>query len=350
VTAPNSSARQTFFIPDLCQVQAVLFLILTAELLALVLVLVDTGLQVFNWQDFALRSLFIQWVFLASAAVLCRLRKWLASFPLPRAAALSYLLILAVIVVSSLFAQFLVSGAFAGQTDIKVDYWRLADHVVISAVFAGIILRYFYLTHQLQARQQAALASQLDALQARIRPHFLFNTMNSIASLIAINPAAAEKAIEDLSALFRASLATNDAETTLANELDICRGYLRIEQWRLGDRLRINWQLDDKTLSSLIPGLTIQPLVENAIYHGIQPRSEGGEVTITSIFDEEYLLIEVKNPLPQNAPPRNGNLLALDNIRHRLQTLYGDDAQLITERSAEQYIATLRYRPNRLQL
>ena len=328
--------------------QAVLFLVLTAELLALVLVLVDTGLQVFNWQDFALRSLFIQWVVLLSAAVLCRCSSWLAQMPLPRAAALSYLLILSVIALSSWFAQLFLAGFFVGQAAVVIDYWRIADHVVISAVFAGITLRYFYLSYQLQARQQAALALQLDALQARIRPHFLFNTMNSIASLIAINPAAAEKAIEDLSALFRASLADNTVETTLANELETCRGYLRIEQWRLGDRLRIHWQIDEQSLSQPVPGLSLQPLLENAIYHGIQPRPDGGEIFISIVFATGVLTIEVKNPLPEIAAPRTGNHLALNNIRHRLQALYGDDAELITERRGDAYVALMRYRPQRL--
>jgi two-component system sensor histidine kinase AlgZ len=347
IAASATTQRNDFFIPDLCQVQAVLFLVLTAELLALVLVLVDTGLHTFDWQDFALRSLFIQWVVLLSAALLCQLRNYLAVLPLARAAALSYLLILAVVGSSSIGAQLLHSGSFLADGTLHIDGWRIADHVVISAVFAGITLRYFYLSYQLQARQQAALASQLEALQARIRPHFLFNTMNSIASLIAIDPLAAEKAIEDLSALFRASLADADAETTLAKELETCHGYLRIEQWRLGNRLRVHWQIDEQALNQPIPALSLQPLLENAIYHGIQPRADGGDITINITLNDGFIQLDVKNPLPDVAAPRTGNHLALNNIRHRLQALYGDDAQLIIERDHSHYTATLRYRPQR---
>jgi two-component system sensor histidine kinase AlgZ len=345
LNAQTKNRDDGFFIPDLCQVQAVLFLVLTAELLALVLVLVDTGLQVFNWEDFALRSLFIQWAVLVSAALLCRARLWLARLPISTAAAISYAIILAVVGLSSWLAQLVLAGFFLGQAEASIDFWRIADHVVISAVFAGITLRYFYLTYQLQARQQAALASQLEALQARIRPHFLFNTMNSIASLIAVDPVAAEKAVEDLSALFRASLADNTLETTLENEFELCRGYLRIEQWRLGSRLQINWQVDNQTLPLAVPSLSVQPLIENAIYHGIQPRQDGGVISIGANRDGDYVVIEVKNPLPEVAAPRTGNHLALNNIRHRLQALYGDDAELITERENNTYRAMLRYRP-----
>lgn len=344
----HKSQELPFFIPDLCQAQAVFFLVLVAELLAAVLVIVDVGLRKFDWLEFALQSLYVQWVVLLSAAILCRLRNWLASQPTRTAATISYLIILIVIVVSSLLAQLLMASAFFGASDVTIDYWRVADHVLISAVFAGITLRYFFLTHQLQIRQQAALSLQLDALQARIRPHFLFNSMNSIASLISIDPLAAEKSIEDLSDLFRASISQNDSETTLSNELDICRGYVRIEKWRLGHRLQLNWQIDERTLALSIPSLTLQPLIENAIYHGIESRAEGGIVDVIASFDGEYLQIEVRNPLPDEKIEKDGNHIALVNIRERLRALYGDDAKVVAENKDGYFVSLLRYKPNKL--
>src|SRR5690606_15741716 len=127
-----------------------------------------------------------------------------------------------------------------------------------------------YLTQQLRLRQKAELEARIQALQSRIRPHFLFNSMNSIASLIGIDPQAAEAAVEDLSGLFRASLGQSSAEVSLDDEFELCRRYLRMEQLRLGERLRVRWDVDAVPTTLPIPALSLQPLLENAIYHGIQ--------------------------------------------------------------------------------
>ncbi len=340
----KATDNQEFFIPDLCNVQAVLFLVLVAELLALVLELASGSLQAFSWQSFSLTSLFVQWSFLLSAALLCQIRPGLVDWPLPKAASVCYCLILAVVASTSIFGQWMLSGAFAGNSHWAIDGGHLATDVLICAVLAGIALRYFYLTQQLRLNQRAELQSRIQALQSRIRPHFLFNSMNSIASLIAVDQEAAEEAVEDLAGLFRASLAEVETEVTLAEELELCRRYARIEQLRLGERLQMDWQLDKVSHRIKIPSLTLQPLVENAIYHGIQQLPQGGVVTISAFMEEGVLTLSVINPVMENTHSDvEGHQLAQDNIHRRLQALYGPKAGLITRMVGNDHHAVITY-------
>jgi two-component system sensor histidine kinase AlgZ len=338
------SATAVFFIPDLCHVQAVFMLVLVAELMALVLGVARMGLHGFSWQGFALISLGVQWTALLSAAGLCQLRPRMADWPRARAAAASYALVLTATAIVSLGSQYLLNDLLTG--DWIPDPWRLGEHLLIGAVLAGITLRYFYLTQELRLRQKAELEARIQALQSRIRPHFLFNSMNSIASLIAIDPEAAETAVEDLAGLFRASLSRTSAEITLGEELELCRRYLRIEQLRLGGRLQVSWDVDALPGDLPIPALSLQPLLENAVYHGIQARAEGGCVTVSGHYQNGELRLQVCNPLAdEGAEPRQGNRMAQENIGHRLQALYGEDAGITARRIDNRYCAELFYRP-----
>ena len=332
-----------FFLPELCHGRAVLFLVLVAELIAIVLELAGSGLRHFSWYDFAFKSLFMQWAVLSSAALLCQLRPWLGKWRVAYAAGFSYGLILLVVMALDVIGQWLRNGAIVGTGDWSIDFWQLLDHAMITAVLAGITLRYFYLTQALNLRQRAELQARIQALQSRIRPHFLFNSMNIIASLIAVDQDAAETAVEDLSALFRASL--NEAtEVPFEQELDLCRRYARIEQQRLGDRLTMDWQVEGIPAQLMIPSLSLQPLLENAIYHGVQHRPEGGRVRIEATISDRYFKVAVINPLTTS--PRTtetGNHMAHDNIQHRLQALYGHSAGLHIEEREGEYRAIIQY-------
>ena len=338
------ASERDFFLPDLCTVQAVLFLVLVAALLSIVLELAASGLRLFDGYHFAMTSLFVQWSVLSSAACLCRLRPVLAGWDLPKAAAACYLVILLVVFLLSVLSQWLLNGAFSGSGQWQLELWRIATHVLICAVLAGIALRYFYLTTQLGLRKQAELEARIEALQSRIRPHFLFNSMNIIASLIAVDQEAAETAVEDLSSLFRASLAQSDAEVRLSEELELCRRYVRIEQLRLGDRLQVDWQLDTVPDNLKIPGLCLQPLVENAIYHGIQKLPRGGTVTIHGEWTEGVLRLVVTNPVVDTTEPETqGNQIAQLNIHDRLQAIYGPKAGLRSGRDGDNHRAEIYY-------
>ena len=339
----NTSSPSTgFYLPDLCQVKAVLFIVLVAELLAIVLTLDNSGVKGFDWQSFALKSLFCQWAFLSSAACLCQLRPWLAKLSLALGAAASYVIIVALIALLAVAGQWLLAGAIHG-VKWQLDTSWLIDTVIIAAILAGMALRYFYLSQQLQQRQQAELQARIQALQSRIRPHFLFNSMNIIASLIAVDQQAAEKAVEDLSSLFRASLNDSDAQVSLQEELELCQSYTRIEQNRLGERLQVDWQMDEVPMHLSIPSLSLQPLLENAIYHGIQNLAEGGRVTIDGVYDAGWLTITISNPYDKSRSSFSGNQIAIPNIQHRLKAMYGEKAFLNTEHSEGVYRVTVSY-------
>ena len=335
-----------FFIPDLCNVQAVFLLVLIGELLAIVLSVNRVGLHNFSWPGFATVSLFVQWTILASAAGLCVLRSHLSHWPRARAAAISYVWVLVVTATVSVCAQWLLGTVLSGGEK-KFDAWALLDNLTISAVLAGIALRYFYLAQELRQRQRAELEARIQALQSRIRPHFLFNSMNSIASLIGSDAKAAESAIEDLATLFRATLSQMSTEVSLDDELDVCRRYLRIEQLRLGARLELDWQIDTLPIKLPIPSLSLQPLLENAIYHGIQVLPQGGCISVRGEYRDGEIVIEVRNPVPAinlvKGTEQKGNRMALDNIARRLQALYGEGAGVSSEQREGEYIARLHY-------
>jgi two-component system sensor histidine kinase AlgZ len=193
---------------------------------------------------------------------------------------------------------------------------------------------------------RAEARSRIQALQARIRPHFLFNSMNTIAALTRSDPARAEEAVEDLADLFRATLRDSHSPLRLKEELELTRIYQRIEALRLGERLKVTWDVAGLPMRALVPGLTVQPLLENAIYHGIEPLPGGGTVTIAGRVANGEIELVVTNPV---APGRGandgrpGNRLALDNIRQRLTLAYGGEGVLSVEQSPDQYRVTVRF-------
>lgn len=332
------------FLPDMCTLQAVFFLVLLAELLSLVLILADSGLAPFDWESLGLRSILIQWISLLSAGLLCQLRPWLARQRAWKAGVVCYLLVLSVTAFCTALGLHIVNS--------QIDVLLLLSNLLLAAIIGGIILRYLYLQQQLHNQQQAELQARIQALQSRIQPHFLFNSMNSIASLIAVDPDTAERMVEDLSGLFRASLA-EPGLVTLGDELELCRQYASIEQKRLGERLQMVWKLDERVTQQQahirIPSLLLQPLIENAIVHGIQTIAEGGEIHVDIRVVSAGLQLRVENPyvvVDQDAagtPHTRGNRLALDNIAHRLQAHFGRDAYISAARVEERFVTEVYY-------
>jgi two-component system sensor histidine kinase AlgZ len=340
-----------FFVPDLCGPRPVFIMIMLAELLVLVHSLASSGLVAFNWDLLAIGSLFAQWVVLLSAALLCLCRGFFARVSLSLAATACLIIILLVTAGSSYlatepFLQFGTASPF-GASGVDVHWWVLRN-MAISLILGGIVLRYFYLQQQLQLREQSELQARLDALRARIRPHFLFNTMNSIASLIASQPEAAERAVEDLSELFRASLQESSRTSTVADELRLCELYLGIEQLRLGERLVVEWHVDAELRGEAMPGLILQPLVENAVYHGVAQLPEGGTVVVNVSGAEGFLHAKIENPVPRHATPSQGHHMALGNVEQRLQALFGLEASMDVSRQEGHYCIELSYPMGRL--
>jgi len=253
-----------------------------------------------------------------------------------------YALILSLTLIFSFIGEWMTLDDMGWDKDKTGNIIR---NILVAAVMAGIAFRYFFLQHQLRMQEQAELNSRIQALQSRIRPHFLFNSMNIIASLISIDPETAETVVEDLSMLFRASL--NDSSNLpvpLSEELDLCSKYVHIESLRLDDRLRINWRVEVDPAKVKIPLLTLQPLLENAIYHGIQPLPEGGEVSVKIEGVEGKLVVQISNPLPPSDYTHEpGNRMALDNIKRRLEAIYGSEASIISVRGEDTFTTTISY-------
>lgn len=232
----------------------------------------------------------------------------------------------------------------------------LVQRLGIAALVVGYLLRTAYLSQHQRRRKVSEQTAMIQALQSRIRPHFLFNSMNVIASLIPVDAEKAEQVVEDLSELFRASLQEAGSFVSISQELDLCRRYINIEGLRLGDRLNVQWNVETPPKSAEIPLLLIQPLIENAVYHGIQPIPEGGLITVDVGFDQEQMHLVITNPLvdqashstaasptqPKPNNPRRGNSIAIDNIRQRLSVVYGENAKLITKQEGSRFTATLK--------
>ncbi len=333
-----------FQLPDLLSPRTFVLLVMTAQLLVMLLALHTYGFH-FDWTGFAKLTIYVQWQVMLSALVLSLARTQINYLSTYRAAALSYGLLLVVALVVSLMAQWILSPS----SIVAFDWLNVLRDYLMSAIVAGVALRYMFVQQQLIHQEKAAVMASLASLQARIKPHFLFNTMNSIASLISFAPDKAEKMVEDLSALLRESLKDERVETTIDAEWALCERYLSIEFLRLGERLNWTCNFEKLDVDLPIPSLTLQPIIENAIYHGIQPSIDQGFIRISGEFSGGIVKISIENSqfqTDQSQRSNKGNKMAIGNIRHRIQQLYGDTASLMLIDQADSFRTVLTYRPS----
>lgn len=314
------------------------------ELLALVLALTSSDSLTKFWLTLTNTSVVTQSVAIISAAVLCSIRPWLMRLNLntPLVTVMVYSLIQIVTIMVTLFTLWLtlwlvtVNEKSIGLAEYGLPLGR---NFAISSIVTLMALRYFYVQHQWKQNVEAEARARLWALQARIHPHFLFNTLNTIASLIRTRPEQAEQIVLDLADLLRSALASLE-RITLGEELELTRRYLAIESLRMGERLQVEWQLDDDlALDMPLPALLLQPLVENAIHHGIQALPEGGRLVIRIEKQPAALRFTIANPCPPAGSERfaQGQRLAQDNIRQRLLLLYGAASRLEIAETADGY-------------
>jgi len=339
----NDTVQSGTFLPDMCGVRALFGVVIIGELLAVVLTLAASGTNAGALERLSMMSLFIQWIGLSAAASLCLSRRLLARLPDTAAALVGYLLILMVVYLICEVVWWVINPLSVGTPLVSVSRGDFLVRVLgTSAIVGALVLRYFFVQHHSKQRMVSEAEARLDALQARIRPHFLFNCMNTIASLTRSEPAAAERAIEDLSDLFRASMAEARTLVSFEEEFDLVRGYLNIEALRLGERLRTQWDIAAIPEAVRIPLLTFQPLVENAIYHGIEPLPEGGIIEIRATCEEDCIAVVVSNPLSEaKTPHQSGNRLAQDNVRQRLEAHFGPRGRLDIDTRDGGYYATV---------
>lgn len=346
-TNRSEPGQDSLFLPSFCDIRMVFAVVVIAELLAIVLVLAGGGPD--PWSRLGLASLFLQWIALTSAAVLCLARPLLARVGNAAAVTTSYLLLLVTTAVVSEFSFRLVDMAQRGDSGGHASF--LFRNLAISAILGALVLRYLYVRHQWSQQVEAEAQARVQALQARIRPHFLFNSMNSIAALTRSDAERAESAVQDLSDLFRVSLRDAAERVTLEEELEVARRYLRLESLRLGPRLQVEWSIERLPRKRLVPSLILQPLLENAVYHGIEPSPEGGRISIQGAAEGRRISITIRNPrAPGNDEAhRDGNHIALENIRLRLQLAFGPQSGVALREVDDEFETTLYFPREKMQ-
>lgn len=326
-----SHASQTF-LPNVGSGAVAIRVLFAAIVVAVVLALGrNASLESATWQDFGVLSLFSLGIGLVAAVLLAVFARGIRRMSLTAGSVSVFILLLAAVALG-------MEGVFYGLYEFGFMPTRWPENhaslltraLAIGAIVAAFGLRYLVLAHRAEIDAKAEQEARMQALQSRIRPHFLFNSMNSIASLTRSDPARAEAALQDLADLFRVLLADARKLVPISAEREISRQYLEIEKLRLGDRLKIVWSVNNIPRNALVPALTLQPLLENAIYHGIEPRFGGGTVKIELWTEGETLFFMISNPLPEVPKHAHGkgNKIALDNIRQRLSTHFGANASM----------------------
>ena len=282
------------------------------------------------WQQFLFISAVAQPAIIFSLLVMCGLRKPLAKLRYWQG------------IVIILFLEANIGALFWWWLQVitpltqPVSPWQYGFFFAFATGFA---LLYFDLRSR--ALSPALTEARLQALQARIRPHFLFNSINAVLSLIRSEPKRAERMLEDMSELFRVLMADNRKLTSLADEITLCKRYLEIEEIRLGERLVVVWRIDNMPADALVPPLILQPLVENAVYHGIEPRQVPGTLTIEVLPKGKQFVIRLTNPFDAGSTHVSGNRMAIANIKERLQLHFDAEASLKAEVKDETYVVTI---------
>jgi two-component system sensor histidine kinase AlgZ len=305
-----------------------------------------------TWAWLGLASLYAQWLAVFCLSGLCVSSVWINRMSASGAWTGSWLImvLLAAIfsyAVAQLIAWFNLSKGTPGVGSFVVE------SVFAVAIVAAAFLRYLLVRSRWRAQMMAQAEAQVQALQARIRPHFLFNSLNTIASLIPVDPKNAESAIEDLADIFRGSMRRADQPISLADELSLARQYLDMEKRRLGERLQIDWRVNELPANAAILPLMLQPLLENAVGHGVSPHAEGGTVSVYGRAEGDQVVITISNPVaPKNSAQANhgsghgqghgqGHGMALPNIRDRLRLAYGSRASLVTHHNDTQFYVVM---------
>ncbi|HUX26668.1 MAG TPA: histidine kinase [Burkholderiales bacterium] len=307
-------------LPDFRNLGVAVRILLLSNIAGFAAALIQSGgAAQFAYQFMALAAA-LEPVLLLSLVSLYALSKWLARLPYGWGVAAVVLLAM------SWTAAVLNAGVLLGNA---ITPFGLVRAWILCALLTAFLLAYFF--WRKRAFSPALTDARLQALQARIRPHFLFNSLNAVLSLIRSDPKRAEETLEDLAELFRTLMQDNRRLTTLAEELALCRQYLNLEQLRLGERLRVEWDIATMPGDALVPQLLLQPLVENAIFHGIEPGIEPGTVRICLARDKNQVRLLLTNPYHPDYQHRAGNRMALANIRERLALHFDVEANLHTE-------------------
>ena len=325
------------YLPDFRAPGTVLVVLLVAELVAIALTLTSYEPGTFL-TELSKMSMYVLWLALLGTGVLSLIRPWMERQGDVRAFVVCFI-VLELVCLALAEITWQVTIIFGEAVIIDDTHSRfLLRTFATSSIVIALAMRYLYVSSEWRRSIVLEAQARISALQALIRPHFLFNSMNTIASLTRSDPRQAEEAVEDLADLLRANLSSQSNRTTLKQELEVAAIYQRIEKLRLGDRLKVRWDVDELPMRAEIPSLTIQPLLENAIYHGIELLPDGGQVMVSGRVQDDQLDIRISNPIATDEKRKTGgNKMALKNIRQRFELAYGSKAKVDVQETVDRY-------------
>ncbi|WP_312051058.1 sensor histidine kinase [Acinetobacter schindleri] len=329
VTDPMGQQQSSYFFGQIGNWRYLLELFVGGNVLALVLSLAEAqSWQALNFMHLLQYILYINWVLLSFAACVELFHQYFDRMGIKSALITGFLLLQTIVLVTTVSLNILIHfGMNFHLHDLtsEIAFKQVGMHLSFGILLGTLCFRYLYLREQWTRQRHSELNSRIQAMQARIQPHFLFNSLNSAISLISIDPDKAEHMLLNLSRLFRASFQELKL-VSLQEEIDLCQRYLEIEQIRLGDRLQVEWKLENKDLYSQvqIPLLTLQPLLENSIFHGVEKILTKSTISVLIEILQNQINIIITNPYSQDhAALKRGNGIAIENVRQRLKAYYG---------------------------
>jgi two-component system, LytTR family, sensor histidine kinase AlgZ len=341
----TASRPADILIPDCCNIGVVFRTLIGVNAASFAGIMAQSADWGTGFFEFVEASMVIELSCLWSLFALCGVRQLLLRGPLPghlpawpqRAAGV----MVPVAVTGAVIYLFTLSSGLAGS----FGAFSAEKGMVLAGLFGAFFQHYFELRKR--AFSPAIVEARLQALQARIRPHFLFNSLNAALSLIRTEPRRAENTLEDLADLFRVLMSDPRSMTSLHNEIRLCQQYLSIEQIRLGERMQVHWEMDgidgEVLRRAQVPMLLLQPLIENAVHYGVEPAIEPAHVHVSVARSLDKIEITVTNPYHGGAAGEAGNRMALENIRERLALLFDVEALLSTSVNGDQFEARLRF-------
>jgi two-component system, LytTR family, sensor histidine kinase AlgZ len=315
MTSINQNAYSSA-LPNFRNLGILLRILLIVNVLAIAAAVVKAPVLSEAWRELVEVSAVVQPLLAITLLALVLLNSYLQRLPYP-------LGVFAVFALTLALSLIVLTVALRPYEEAAISMQRYGLLVVLTTA-----LLFAYLDFRGRALSPALTEARLQALQARIRPHFLFNSLNAVLSLIRQDPKRAEVVLEDLAELFRVAMGNERELSPLSKEIELCRQYLEIEQLRLGERLRVVWHIDNMPADALVPPLLLQPLIENAVYHGIEPRVEPGEIVIDIYVAKQRVHAVLRNPYSPQGTHHSGNKMALNNIRERLQLHFDAEATL----------------------
>ncbi|MGN9714182.1 sensor histidine kinase [Acinetobacter variabilis] len=328
-TSPTRSAQSSYFFSQIGKLHYLLEMFIGGNVLAMVLALAKAqSWRALNLADLLQYMLYINWILLCFAALVELFHQHFQRIGIKLALICGFLLLQAIVLVTTtslnVLTYFGSNLNFQGLS-LAIALDQVGLHLSFGILLGMFCFRYLYLREQWAQQQHSELNARIQAMQARIHPHFLFNSLNSVISLISIDPDKAEQMLLNLSRLFRASFQELKL-VKLQEEIELCQRYLEIEQIRLGGRLQVEWKLENKDLYSQvqIPLLTLQPLVENSIFHGVEKILTKSTISILIEILQNQINIIITNPYTQdNKTLKKGHGIAIENVRQRLEAYYG---------------------------